>query len=136
MVSAHVSASLQQKKEDPTKAAMRGKVEELTDSIASAEKKLEACAVLFGKIERQLSGISELRDLLNQASRLILPEGRDPLTGSGQTVVGDGPRDASTEPGLIGRSLNLLAGMLSDSRRGAADPKGRSNDQTRAHGGH
>jgi CRP-like cAMP-binding protein len=117
MVSSCVSASLQLRREDPSKAAMRSKVEELTDSIASAEKKLEMCAMLFGKIERHMAGVSELRELLNQAASLILPEGEacGPLPGAGRAA--SAPSASAEEPGLIGRSLNLLAGMLSERTR-------------------
>ena len=80
----------------------------LADSIASAEKKLETCDVLFGKIEGQLGSMPELRELLSRAARL--PVGGP--TGSNSPEAG-----AGKEPGLIGRSLNLLAGMLSNRDR-------------------
>lgn len=126
MMSSFVRDSLQLKQESVDETMLRQKLDALMDAIAGTERKLDRCCSLLREVESDFTMVHSVQQLLERlATAMAGPDGRpvhlDFDDGSGQDgdeAQGRRPSARPDSAGLIGRSFNLLAGMLSDPRRG------------------
>ena len=87
------------------------------------------CCTLLREVESDFTTVAPMQQLLERVAAAMSGSDGRPVRldfddDLGQDEAG-GERASgrADSAGLIGRSFNLLAGMLSDSRRGAPKPK-------------